>query len=96
MVDKETVKNVANLSKLKLKEDDVEIFSKQFNDILNFIDKLNELDVKDVEPFYEINIKERVDREDIPQESLSNEEVLKNAPESEGGFFVVPRVVGES
>lgn len=96
MVDKETVKNVANLAKLKLKEEEIEIFSKQFNDILSFIDKLNELNVENVEPFYEIEIQERVDREDIPKESLSNEEALKNAPESEGGFFVVPRVVGES
>ncbi len=96
MVDKETVKNVANLAKLKLKEEEIEIFSKQFNDILNFIDKLNELNVENVEPFYEIEIQERVDREDIPKESLMNEEALKNAPESEGSFFIVPRVVGES
>ncbi len=93
MIDRETVVKVAQLSKLKLTEEEVELFSKQLGDILNFIKKLEELDTEDILPFYELNQQETPMRNDIPQEGLSNEEALSNAPQSEKGFFVVPRVV---
>ncbi|WP_456465843.1 Asp-tRNA(Asn)/Glu-tRNA(Gln) amidotransferase subunit GatC [Persephonella sp.] len=93
MIDRETVTKVAQLSKLKLTEEEVELFSKQLGDILNFIKKLEELDTENILPFYELNQQETPMRDDIPQEGLSNEEALSNAPQSEKGFFVVPRVV---
>ncbi|HHG75444.1 MAG TPA: Asp-tRNA(Asn)/Glu-tRNA(Gln) amidotransferase subunit GatC [Persephonella sp.] len=93
MIDRETVVKVAQLSKLKLTEEEVELFSKQLGDILNFIKKLEELDTENILPFYELNQQETPMRNDIPQEGLSNEEALSNAPQSEKGFFVVPRVV---
>ncbi len=93
MIDRETVTKVAQLSKLKLTEEEVELFSKQLGDILNFIKKLEELDTENILPFYELNQQETPMRNDIPQEGLSNEEALSNAPQSEKGFFVVPRVV---
>ncbi|WP_293445789.1 Asp-tRNA(Asn)/Glu-tRNA(Gln) amidotransferase subunit GatC [Persephonella sp.] len=93
MIDRETVVKVAQLSKLKLTEEEVELFSKQLGDILNFIKKLEELDTENILPFYELNQQETPVRDDIPQEGLSNEEALSNAPQSEKGFFVVPRVV---
>jgi aspartyl-tRNA(Asn)/glutamyl-tRNA(Gln) amidotransferase subunit C len=46
-------------------------------------------------PFYELQIEEKSERDDIPTGSITNEEALRNAPQAEGGFFVVPRVVGE-
>jgi len=94
MIDRETVLNVAKLSKLELTEEEVEVFSKQLGDILKFIEKLNELDTENVEPFYELINQDTPLREDTPKESLSQEEALKNAPQKEDGFFVVPRVVG--
>lgn len=94
MIDRETVLNVAKLSKLELTEEEVEVFSKQLGDILRFIEKLNELNTEDVEPFYELINQATPLREDTPKESLSQEEALKNAPQKEDGFFVVPRVVG--
>ena len=93
MIDRETVVKVAQLSKLKLTEEEVELFSKQLGDILNFIKKLEELDTENILPFYELNQQETPMRNDIPQEGLSNEDALSNAPQSEKGFFVVPRVV---
>ncbi|NPA12710.1 MAG: Asp-tRNA(Asn)/Glu-tRNA(Gln) amidotransferase subunit GatC [Aquificae bacterium] len=93
MIDRETVIKVAKLSKLQLTQEEVELFSKQLSDILRFIEKLEELDTSDVVPFYELNQQPTPMREDIPQEGLSIEEVLANAPQSENGFFVVPRVV---
>jgi aspartyl-tRNA(Asn)/glutamyl-tRNA(Gln) amidotransferase subunit C len=94
-IGKELIEKVAKLSNLKLKEEEIELFSNQFKDILSFIDKLNEVDVKDTLPFYELQIEEKSEREDVPTDSITNEEALKNAPQAEGGFFVVPRVVGE-
>ena len=94
MIDKETVINVSKLSKLKLTDKEIEIFSKQMADILTFIERLNELDTESVEPFYELIKQPTPLREDIPTESLSQEDALKNAPQKDDGFFVVPRVVG--
>jgi len=93
MINKETVVKVAQLSKLKLTEEEVQLFSKQLGDILSFIEKLEELDTENILPFYEINQQEAPMRDDIPEKGLSNEEALSNAPQSEKGFFVVPRVV---
>ncbi|WP_297889543.1 Asp-tRNA(Asn)/Glu-tRNA(Gln) amidotransferase subunit GatC [Sulfurihydrogenibium sp.] len=94
MIDRENVLKVAKLSKLKLKEEEVEIFSKQFNDIISFIETLKEVSTEGVLPFYEMNTEEGFYREDVPAQSLTNEEALLNGPEKEGGFFIVPRVVG--
>jgi aspartyl-tRNA(Asn)/glutamyl-tRNA(Gln) amidotransferase subunit C len=93
MIDRETVLKVAYLSRLELTEDEVELFSKQLKDIIGFVEKLNELDTENVVPFYELIDVETPLREDIPHESLSQEEALKNAPQKDKGFFVVPRVI---
>ncbi|WP_457640360.1 Asp-tRNA(Asn)/Glu-tRNA(Gln) amidotransferase subunit GatC [Persephonella sp.] len=93
MIDRETVEKVAQLAKLRLTEEEVEIFSKQLSDILGFIEKLEELDTENVLPFYEMINQESPLREDIPVEGLTNDDALKNAPQKEYGFFIVPRVV---
>ncbi len=93
MIDRETVLKVAQLSKLKLKEEEVELFSKQLSDILGFIEKLEELDTENILPFYELINQETPMRDDHIEEGLTKEEALSNAPQSERGFFVVPRVV---
>ena len=92
MVDKDWVKRVAHLARLKLTDEEVEIFSKQLGDILDFVKQLEELDTTDVEPYIQKSEGTPL-REDEPKEGLSQEEALKNAPEREGGFFVVPRIV---
>ncbi len=92
MVDREWVKRVAHLARLKLTEKEVEIFSKQLGDILDFVKQLEELDTADVEPYIQ-KAEGTPMREDEPKEGLSQEEALKNAPERENGFFVVPRIV---
>ncbi|MBK3333247.1 Asp-tRNA(Asn)/Glu-tRNA(Gln) amidotransferase subunit GatC [Persephonella atlantica] len=93
MIDRETVLKVAQLSKLKLKEEEVKLFSKQLSDILGFIEKLEELDTENILPFYELINQETPMRDDQVEKGLTNEEALSNAPQSEKGFFVVPRVV---
>ena len=93
MLSKEDVIKVAELAKLRLKEEEIELFSKQLPQIVKFVEKLNELDTENVKPFYELLEKTTPMREDIPEKGLTQEEALMNAPEAENGFFVVPRVV---
>ncbi len=92
MVDREWVRKIAHLARLKLTEEEEELFSKQLGDILDFVEQLGELDTSEVEPYLQ-DIEETPMREDKPGESLSQEEALKNAPERDDGFFVVPRIV---
>jgi aspartyl-tRNA(Asn)/glutamyl-tRNA(Gln) amidotransferase subunit C len=92
MVDREWVRKIAHLARLKLTEEEIETFQSQLGDILRFVDQLNDLDTEGVEPYIE-EVETTPMREDEPGGSLSQEEALMNAPEREGGFFVVPRVV---
>lgn len=93
-MDEKIVFTVADLAKLKLSQEEVEVLPKQFMNIVSFIENLKEVDTQDVPPFYELIQEETPYREDIPIVSLTNEDALKNAPQNDGGFFVVPRVVG--
>jgi len=93
MLSKEDVIKVAKLAKISLSEEEVQIFSVQLPKIIEFVEKLEELDTSDVLPFYELINKEAPLREDVPKPGLTNEEALANAPQKENGFFVVPRVV---
>jgi len=93
MLNKEDVIKVAKLAKLELSEEELEIFSTQLPEIIKFVEKLEELDTKNILPFYEMKNREAPLRADIPKEGLSTEEALTNAPQAENGFFVVPRVV---
>lgn len=92
MVDREWVLRIAKLARLELKEEEVEVFQKQLADILKFVDQLKELDTEGVEPYIQ-EFSETPMRDDIPKPSLSREKALMNAPESDEGFFIVPRVV---
>ncbi len=92
MVDRDWVLRIAQLARLRLTEEEVETFRSQLGDILKFVEQLNELDTENVQPYIG-EFSETPMREDEPGESLPHGEALMNAPEKEGGFFVVPRVV---
>ncbi len=91
MVDREWVERIAHLARLKLGEEEVDTFSKQLSGILEFVHQLEELDTEGVQPF--LSEEPTPMREDEPSESLPSEKALMNAPEREGNFFVVPRIV---
>lgn len=93
-MEEKIVFTVANLARLKLSEEEANIFPKQFASIVSFIENLREVDTQDVPPFYELIQEETPYRDDTPAGSISNDDALRNAPQAEGGFFVVPRVVG--
>ncbi len=92
-IDKQTVEHVAHLARITLEDKELEKMSGQLHEILGFIDKLSKLDVSQVEPTSHILPIKNVLRDDVPEISLSNEQALANAPQKEGNFFVVPKVI---
>ncbi|MDP8216574.1 MAG: Asp-tRNA(Asn)/Glu-tRNA(Gln) amidotransferase subunit GatC [Candidatus Kaelpia imicola] len=91
-ISKDTVTHTAHLARLYLNDREIEQYLKQIEDILNYIDKLKELDVKNIEPTFHVLELKNVLRKDIERPSLPVEEVLQNAPDREGNSFSVPKV----
>lgn len=91
-INQEQVERVAALARLKLTSAEKEQFTEQLNKILQFADKLNELDTENVEPTSHVLPMKNVMREDEVRESLDREKVLQNAPDQQDGMFRVPAV----
>jgi len=87
------VEKVAGLARLGLSSDEKERLGDQLNDILVYMDKLDELDTTDIEPLAHILSLKNVLREDRVREGLTQSEALKNAPEEKDGLFKVPPVI---
>ena len=92
---REEVLNVAKLARLKFAPEEIEKFQVELNEILGYIDMLNEINTDEVKPLIQVNDEVNNLREDKVKESLSVGEALANAPDSEDGTFIVPKVVGE-
>jgi len=92
-ISKDDVINVAELARLEFKEEELEKFTEQLGNILEYIEQLSELNTDNVEPTSHVLDISTPLREDKVVEWLNTEEVLKNAPESEDNFFVVPQVI---
>ena len=89
----EHVEHIARLAKLRFSGSELQKLAGELDEILEYIEKLNELDTKTVEPLsHPIDIS-NVMRSDIAAPSLSPEDAIKNAPESQGTFFKVPKVI---
>lgn len=89
----ETVKYVADLSRIELTPAELEKLSKQLLAVLDYIDQLKELDVNQVAPTSHILALQNVLREDIPKPSLTPDKALRNAPDRQANFFGVPKVI---
>ena len=87
------VQHVAKLARLQLSPEEEAIFTEQMNAILQYAEKLNELDTENVQPTTHVLQVSNVMRDDVVKESLSQEEALLNAPEDEDGHFKVPAVL---
>lgn len=92
-IDKDTVKRVAFLSRLKIEDDKIEATQNEFNKIINWISELDEVNTDNVEPLISVNENNLVLREDVVTEGNQSRAILKNAPMSEHGYFVVPKVM---
>jgi aspartyl-tRNA(Asn)/glutamyl-tRNA(Gln) amidotransferase subunit C len=93
-VTKKDVEYIAELAKLKFKDEELEKFTEQLNEILAYVEKLNELDTTNVEPLSHPVEGSNVFRDDTVKPSIDREEALKNAPDRSELFFKVPKVIG--
>ena len=95
-IDAELVRHIGKLSRIELTDAQVETFAGQLASILDYFDKLQELDTTGVEPMAHAVEIHNVLAEDKPQPSLSPEAALANAPQRDGDFFKVPKVIEDS
>lgn len=93
VISDETIEYVSILAKLELSEEEKEKAKEDMAKMLDYIDKLNELDTRGVEPMSHIFPVRNVFREDEVTNGDIRDEILKNAPEEKDGAFVVPRTV---
>ena len=94
-IDEAQVRKVAKLSRLELNDSEVAQFSGELSSIIEYIEKLNELNVDDVEPLAHCLPIHNVFREDVVKPSLDNEQAIANAPDRHDGYFKVPKVLDD-
>jgi aspartyl-tRNA(Asn)/glutamyl-tRNA(Gln) amidotransferase subunit C len=92
-VDQATVRRIARLARIRIDEADVPQMQDELNAILSFVEQLNEVDVGGIEPMTSVTPMKMKMRADVVTDGGDAASVLANAPLSEDGFFVVPKVV---
>ena len=90
---REDVTKVALLARLKLSDDEIESFTSQLGQVLEYVEILNELDTADIEPMAHAVDVSNVFREDEVRESLPRDAALANAPKTDGQCFLVPQIL---
>ena len=92
-IDKNQVKKVAKLSRISLDDKKLESLSKDLVSILNFVEELNKLDTKKTEPLTSVIDKTLEPRKDEIIDGKIKDQILKNSPDKNEEFFIVPKVV---
>jgi aspartyl-tRNA(Asn)/glutamyl-tRNA(Gln) amidotransferase subunit C len=92
-VDIATVKRVARLARIAVDEDDAGRMAGELNTILGFVEQLNEVDVTGVEPMTSVIPMEMKKRQDAVTDGNKTADIVANAPATDEGFFLVPKVV---
>ena len=87
------VRKVAKLARLELPDDQIETYTTQLEEILSYIDQLQEIDTKDVIPTTRAVEVVNAMREDLVEVNSSREDILNQAPHREGDFFRVPKIL---
>ena len=92
---REDVRRIAELARLELTNEELDLFTRQLGDILTYVEQIRSLDTTGVAPTSQV-LNRPVDRDDVPDQTLSRSELLANAPDAalESGLFKVPRVMG--
>ena len=90
------VRKVAKLSRLELTEAEIAEFTGQLSAILGYVEKMNELDTENVQPLAHCLSVSNVFRTDCVKKSLGIEKTLANAPQRDGEFFKVPKILDDS
>ena len=92
-IGKEDVRHMAALSRLQISEAEQDMFARQLGDILGYMDVLSRVDTSAVEPLYSPALHQGPLREDTAERRRRREDILANAPEADGEYFIVPRIV---
>ena len=92
-IDKDTVKHISKLARISLDENKVESLSKDLTSIMKFIEKLNKLNTDKIEPLTSIINAALKSRKDEVKDGKIRDQILKNSPEKNDEFFVVPKVI---
>jgi aspartyl-tRNA(Asn)/glutamyl-tRNA(Gln) amidotransferase subunit C len=92
-VDAATVRRIAHLARIAVAEDEVEHLRGELNAILAFVEQLSEVDVEGVEPMTSVTPMDMKKRQDVVTDGGIPDDIIKNAPAAQDGFFVVPKVV---
>ncbi len=87
------VRHVAKLARLQLSDEQLRKFTDQLEPILQYVAKIAEVDVNGIEPMAHPLPLHNVLRDDVPQPALPLENVLQNAPDTDGPFFKVPKII---
>jgi aspartyl-tRNA(Asn)/glutamyl-tRNA(Gln) amidotransferase subunit C len=92
---REDVQRIADLARLELSSEELDLFTRQLGDILTYVEQIRALDTTGVEPTSQV-LNRPVDRDDTPGPTLTRPQLLGNAPDAstETGLFKVPRVIG--
>lgn len=96
MIAKKDLEHIAWLSRLELSEEDKEKYTPKLNSVLDYFEEIDKVNTEGVEPTYHVLPVSNVFRDDeagVPTGSLSQEEVLSNAPKKQDGFFKAPRMM---
>lgn len=92
-ISKKEVEHVAHLARLTLTDEELEKMTGQLDNILSYVDKLEELDTSQVVPTSHVFSVSNAFREDVEKESLSQAEALRNGPQQDGEMFQVPKII---
>ena len=92
-VDQTTVRRIARLARIKLADDEVAAFEGELNAILHWIEQLNEVDVAGVEPMTSVVHMQMKKRDDEVTDGGCPDDIVANAPMTQGQYFMVPKVV---
>ena len=92
-INKATVKKISKLARIASNEQFEEFMIKDLNSILTFVEQLNELDIKNIEPLSSVVEQKLFQREDVVKIMNEKKDVLKNSPHKNENYFVVPKVI---
>ena len=92
-VDAATVRRIAHLARIAVEESEVPHLQGELNAMLAFVEQLSEVDVEGVEPMTSVTPMEMKKRADVVNDGEIADDIVRNAPETQGHFFLVPKVV---
>jgi aspartyl-tRNA(Asn)/glutamyl-tRNA(Gln) amidotransferase subunit C len=92
-VDETTVRRIARLARIKITDEEAKSLEGELSGILNWVEQLDEIDTSAVEPMTRVVAQEMKKRKDVVTDGEIADDIIKNAPEHDDHFFVVPKVV---